>query len=284
MADMFDDMVMDNDKGQQVKSNEITGERFQFHSLPKEFQDWHNNYYILEKQGEIDKNSVSKAILNGYMWKTVADGTAYGMATSIATMGAIIKWKLTGGVLGFLFSAIFYYPFLLFVAYHFIFYAMIRAQVIGPVTQGSANVTTYTFYTTFFGIFLSLMAVFIFLIALAKDIIIFLFMIITELHNKSSEGQLNAIQQHTEDFLIWLHNFIVEVFITTPTNFTESIYFMTFIFVISTLVIIYFFEVKNYKMRQVDIQNELEKHKLSQGYPIEAAQKIMTEWRKENGM
>ena len=82
MADIFDDMSFDGDKGQKVKSNEITGDRFQFHSLPKEFQDWHNNYFLLEKEsmGTVDKNVVSKAILNGYMWKTIADGSAYGIA------------------------------------------------------------------------------------------------------------------------------------------------------------------------------------------------------------
>jgi hypothetical protein len=285
MADMFDDMHMDNDKGQQVKSNEITGERFQFHSLPKEFQDWHNNYYILEKQGEIDKNSVSKAILNGYMWQTITDGTNYGIATAIATIAAIIKWKLTGGVLGFLFSAIFFYPFLLFVAYHFIFYAMIRAQVIGPVTKGSANVTTYTFYTTFFGLYLSIIAVFIFMIALAKDIVLFLFMLIVELHMKTINGQqLNAIQQYFEDFFIWLHNFIIEVFIIQPDNFFESIYFMTILMTLSSIGIFFFFEKQNFKKREKDIQEELAKHKLAQGYPIETAQKIMTEWREQNGM
>ena len=279
--EIFDDITMDTDKGQQVKSNEITGERFQFHSLPKEFQDWHNNYYILEKQGAIDKNSVSKAILNGYMWETVSDGTVYGMATTIAAISAIVKWKLTGGLGGFMFSAVFFYPFMFFVAYHFIFYSMIRAQVVGPVTKSSANVTTYTFYTTFFGIYLSLMAAFLFLIAISKDLVILIFMFIKQIHG-NGDGP-TGFRASLEDSLIWFHNLIVEVFVSTGP-ILESVYFMTMVILLSSILLIFLFENKNYLERSEDIKNEVIKTKLEQGYPIEAAQDLITDWRKENGM
>ena len=281
MSDLMDDMTIDKDKGQQVKSNEITGDRFQFHSLPKEFQDWHNNYYILEKQGAIDINSVSKAILNGYMWKTVTDGTSYGIATAIAAISAVIKWKLTGGLGGFLFSAMFFYPFLLFVAYHFIFYAIIRAQVIGPVTKNSANVSAYTFYTTFSGVFLSLIIAFVFFISIAKDIALLIFMLLKQIH--FSGDNYSGYKESIENFFIWLHNFIVEVFISTGP-ISESIYFYTFIIATTSILLIFLFERRTFLDKNKEIESEVEKTKLEQGYPIEAAQKIMTEWREENGI
>ena len=80
MADIFEDAEREQ-RSQKIKSNEITGERYAFHSLPKELQDMSNVYYIQEKegQGSIDKNAISKANLNGYMWMCIADGTSYGL-------------------------------------------------------------------------------------------------------------------------------------------------------------------------------------------------------------
>lgn len=281
MADIFDDMTMDSDKAQKVKSNEISGDRFQFHSLPKEFQDWHNVYYMLEKdgQGALDKNAVSKAILNGYMWKTIGDGSAYGIAAAITSISAAIKWKMTYGILGFVFAFIFFLPIMIFISYHFIFYAIIRAQVVGPVTKQAANATTYTFYATFFGVYLSLMAAFVFLIAIAKDLLVLLFMIIHDMSKKNPTGYMADV----ENGMIWLHNKVVDLFITSGPLF-DNIYFLTFIIVIFSIVLFYWFELKHYNPNKIDITNEMLKTKNKQAYPIETAQRIMSEWRKRNGM
>lgn len=281
MSDIFDDMTMESDKGQKVKSNEITGDRFQFHSLPKEFQDWHNVYYILEKEGGLDKNIVSKAILNGYMWKTIGDGSAYGIGAAIATISAVVKWKLTPGIAGFLFTAVFYFPFMFFIAYHFIFYAMIRAQVVGTVTKESANATTYTFYATFFGVYLSLMAAFVFIIAIARDILILIFTLIHKIHGNN--GNPDSYMASVENGLIWTHNKIVDLFITSGP-LMDNIYFLSFLAVLSSILMIYWFENKYYKQHVGDIEKEVQKAKNSQGYPIESAQRLITDWRSRNGM
>lgn len=283
MADMFDDMAVDKDHGQQVKSNEITGERFQFHSLPKEYQDWHNNYYLIEKQGPIDNNAVSKAILNGYGWKTVGDAGFYGMLATVSTVSAILKWKLAGGVFGFFISALFFLPVMIYVAFHFAYYAMIRAQIIGPVTRNSANATTFTFYITFFGSYLSLMAMFIFFIFIAEDVLILLFMLIKSMDISIASGGANIIVTWTYNFLIWFHNFVVEI-ISGDGSLFQSIYVLTFLLTGFSIAMIYFIEKKYFEAHSLDIQNDVKKTRNGQLYPIESAQEAMKAWRLKHGV
>lgn len=284
MADMFQDMAVDQEKkGQTVKSNEITGERFQFHSLPKEYQDWHNNYYIIEKQGPIDNNAVSKAILNGYSWKTIADGSFYGILATVSTIAAIIKWKISGGFLGVLITIAFFLPVMFYVAFHFPYYAMIRAQIIGPVTAKSAQASTFTFYITFFGVYLSLIVVFIFFVVIAQDLLLLLFLIIKSLDAGIVAGTANSIVVWTYNALIWFHNFVVE-FISGNGSILESIYTVTFVFVGFSLILIYYIEKKYYEAHVIDIKRDVKKTRDGQLYPIESAQAAMKIWRKENGV
>lgn len=280
MADIFDDIDRQEDKTQKIKSNEITGDRYFFHSLPKEFQDMGNVYYIQEKaaQGTIDKNAISKANFNGYMWLSIKDGTAYGIYITIAAIFAVIKWKLSEGWLGFFLSAIIYIPLLVFIGYHLIYYAIIRSQVIGPVTKAIANFTSYTFYITFLGIFLSLMIVFVFCVSFMEDIVLLLFKIITQL---SGSVLSDGWQATLTNGLIWFHNKLVEIFINSNNGLWGNIYFITFITVVGTLGFLYAFERSHYKPNKEDIQEQYEFTGLSQGYPIELAQKLMKRWRED---
>lgn len=283
MADMFDEMVIDKEPGQTVKSNEITGKRFLYHSLPKEYQDWHNNYYIIEKQGPIDNNAVSKAILNGYKWETIKDASFYATLATVTTISAVLKMKIATGLLGFFISAIFFFPVMIYIAFHFAFYAMIRAQVIGPVTRDSAKATTFMFYSTFFGIYISLIVVFVFLMMIAEDLLVLLFMFIKSMDDMIVQGDASTIVVWTYNFLIWFHNFIVEV-IDGNGSIYSSIYFTTFVTTSLALYMFYYIENKYYETHSVDIQNDVKRTKDGQKYPIEAAQHKMKEWRAENGV
>ena len=279
MADIFEDAEREQ-RSQKIKSNEITGERYAFHSLPKELQDMSNVYYIQEKegQGSIDKNAISKANLNGYMWMCIADGTSYGLYATIVAVSGIIKWKLSGGFLGFLLSAIIYIPILFFIAYHFIYYAIIRSQVVGPITQSVANFTSYTFYMTFFSVFLAMMTVFVFVASMIKDILLLLFQTIASLSSTVLPG---SYQSKFVDMLIWLHNKLAEIFISSDYTW-NNIYFLTFITVAFSCWFIYMFESKAYKPNKIDIEQEYTNTGLRLGYPIEAAQKLFKGWREKN--
>jgi len=282
MSDIFDDMQYEADKGQKVKSNEITGDRFQFHSLPKEFQDWHNNYYIIEKNGNIDINSISKAILNGYMWETISDGTLYGISMFFIIMSAALKLALTFSVPSVIITLLIFIPILIYVAYHFKFYANIRAQIIGPVTQASANVTTYTFYSTFGAVLFSLILASLFLLYLGQDILQVLFQYIVQF-NLEHGNDMGRVDSTIFDTLVWLHNLIVDLIYNEGPWYSNP-YFLIIVFSIISAVTILFFEIKEYQMHREVILNSLEEHENESGYQIEVAKKIMDKWREEHGI
>ena len=277
---VIDDIVAQND-GQKIKTSEITGERFQFHSLPKEFQDWHNNYYILEKQGEIDSNAVSKAMLNSYMWLAVFDGTKYALFLFSFVVFAIIKWKLGESFLSFFLGFLTLLPILIFVAYHFIFYAMIQAQVIGPVTKTMANSTSHTFMVTFFAVFFSLISAFIFFVYFLKSFLVILFYFIADLYSKHGM-ELDSFWQKIIDYLIIFHNLLVRII--EGNSIFNNIYTYTLIIAFIVIFFLLSFYQYHFILHRSAILKEMKKEKLRQGYPIEVAQQIIKEWRKRHGM
>lgn len=276
MADIIDDMFDSGDKGQTVKSNEITGERFPFHSLPKEFQDWHNVYYILEKQSPLDKNSVSKAIYNGYMWKTIMDGTLYATLMVITIIGFAIKVKIEFNILWLLVSLLISAISLSWIAYHFIFYAMIRSQVVGDVTRSSAKYTTFTFYNTFFGITVAMVVMFLFCIYFLQSILPLFFELVANVYYKYPETY--GIMQNVKDALIFIHNILSDM-ISTNGSLFNNIYFITIVATIVSFFVIFIVERKVYTKRKKEIDFEVEKTKQEQGYAIETAQRIMKQFR-----
>lgn len=278
MSDIMDDMFDNNDKGQTVKSNEITGDRFPFHSLPKEFQDWHNVYYVLEKQSPLDRNSVSKAIYNGYMWKTIMDASLYGMLMVTTILGFSIKFKVEFNILWFLISLFFAAISLSWIAYHFIFYAMIRSQVVGEVTEQSAKYTTYTFYTTFFGIATTLVIMFLFSIYFLQSLLPLFFELIANIYYKHPESY--GFMQNIKEVLIFIHNLLAKL-ISSSGSYFDNIYFITIMAMLTSYLVIYIVETTIYKKRKLEIDFEVEKTKQAQGYAVETSQRVMKQWRKK---
>lgn len=280
MASFLEDALdSQSNKGQTIKSNEITGERFPFHSFPKEFQDMHNVYYIMEKQAKADKNSISKAVLNGHMWKAIGDGSNYGILAVIITIGNIIKWKLSGLLVGLTVTILFYLPVVFYIAYHSIFYAMIRAQIVGPVTESLARVTAYTYNFTSMSIFGSLMVIFVFCILFARDFLMLMFWGIFQIKPEPNDLIMNSIQNG----LLWIHNIAVDLFFNNGA-FYDNIFFITMVNICIIVGISYWFDNKYYKNHNADILLEVENLKNAQRYPIETAQQLISKWRKRNGM
>lgn len=281
MADFLDDMDRRENDSQKIKSNEITGKRYPFHSLPKELQDMGNVYYVQEKeaQGTVDKNIISKSNLNGYMWMCIKDGTKYGMLMTLVALSFIIKWKLAPNLIGFLVGMLFFAPITVYIAYHLVYYAIIRAQVIGPVTKAIANFTTYTYYMTFFGVFISTMIMFLFTIMMIKEILLLIFTLITHVYVTLEPG---GYGQKALDCLIWLHNKLVEIAYSDGTLF-NNIYTLSFLTIGGSIAFFYFFENSNYKIHRVDIEREYEATKINLGYPIEGSQKMIKIWRDSVG-
>lgn len=285
MSDFFDDMNNSESKGQSMKASEITGERFLFHSLPKEFQDLHTNDFILEQRGELDANKTSKAVLNGYMWQTISDASLYGVVTSIGLIFAIIKLKLAPDLFGFFITLLIYLPWLFYTIYHFTFYALIRAQVVGPVTEAIKKNTTDTFYTTFGAIVGSVTLAFLVFLSFLKDIAELLATMAVKLNDSYHiSGMINI---NIKQYLVIAHNFIADL-LNGPENVLGQALFnewiSAFLFLGLTASTIYFFEKEAYEKHKEKMELEIKKAKTASGYPIESALECLWQWRKDNGV
>jgi len=282
--DILDDLSYDGDKAQQMRTNEISGDRYQFHSLPKEFQDWHNIFYQLEiGDPEINTSAITKANLNAYMWLSIADATSYGMVMVGALLFSVIKLKIAFSFFGLFIALLFFLPVLLYVAYHFVFYGVIRAQVVGTLTKASSQSTTITFYTTFYGIVVSITAAFLFMVLFARDMLVFIAIWIKSI-NGPTDIPIEGYTSYALDTLIFIHNIIVQMIGKSSDPFYNNIFFLTVLFLLITIGVIYVIENRTFNQHKEEVDREIYVNRKKQGYPIEHAQKLITKWRKENGL
>jgi len=282
--DMLDDLSYDGDKAQKMRTDEISGDRYQFHSLPKEFQDWHNIFYQLEiADPNINTSAITKANLNAYMWLSIADATYYGMAMTFALLFSVIKLKIAFSLAGFLVSMLFFAPVLLYVGYHFVFYAVIRAQIVGALTSASSQSTTMTFYTTFYGILVSITAAFLFMVLFARDMLVFVALWIKSI-NGPTDIPLDGYSGYGLDSLIFIHNIIVQLIGSSEDPFYNNIFFITIVFLSITVGIVFLIENRAYKQHKEEVDQEVYTNRKRQGYPIQHAQRLISEWREKHGI
>lgn len=283
--DDFDIFNKEDKKGQSMKATDITGERFYFHSLPKEFQDLHTNDYILEQRGELDPNKTSKAVLNGYMWQTIGDASSFGIITALAIIAGVVKLKLSPDIWGLLLTLGIFIPWVIYVMYHFTFYAFIRAQIVGQVTGIIADKTTFTFYRMFILIIISLNIAFLVFCSFLEDIAI-LFANLAK-HGSEMNSGINFLGFSSQEFFILIHNFIAD-FINGPEDLFGKIlaneWLMTIVLSALLFIPVYLFEKNKYNSRLEEVTVELKRVKTTSGYPIESALDCLWNWRKENGV
>lgn len=286
MSDMFQEIMEGKNKdGQSMKASEITGQRFLFHSLPKEFQDWHTTYFILEQRGELDSNIVSKAVFNGYMWKTIADASFYGFITGVALIAAILKLTFSPTLWGFIISLLIYLPCLFYVMYHFSFYAYIRAQVVGSVTEAGMKNTTLTFYSTFGAIVASILLAGVVSISFLDSI----HELFGALINASKGDGITIFGNtyHIKNHVASAHATITTLLAPKTTILGKILgneWITGIIFGGLTFGSIYFFEKEKYEKHKAKMDIEVKKSKASSGYPIESALDCLWEWRKKHGI
>jgi len=271
---------MDNDS-QSIRQDEINGKQHQFHSLPKEFQTWHNTQYMLEKKVFIDESTVPESLLNGYMWKAIGDGSNFGITTFFAIAFSIIKLKLAPNLWGLFITLIIFMPWLAYVVYHIIFYAKIRAQVVGPVTLNGYKYTSKIYYETFYSIVVSMCIALLFIFSILDDIVVVLRDMIVSLNPEGIyEGYLKS-------FLIWIYNFFIDLLSEPKDMFGKVLfntYFSTFLFLGLTLFIPYMFEKQIWRERRKIVDQEILNEKNMTGYPIENAIRKLGEWRAEHNV
>ena len=289
----MDDNVLDslmsdgdssNGKKQEIRQDEITGKKYLFHSLPKEFFNWFNNYYMLEKKMRIDIASVPSAQLNGYMWLSIFDGTKYALMLFFALMAIFIKLEIGDNLISLLISIMLYTGILIYVIWHTEYYAKIRAKQVGPVTEQIVKMTTKVYYSTFISLFLTLVFAFGIFISMFSSILHLLYQII--IHYQISDNYL--IKTYLLPALVDVYNFFVDIVNSGGNNkfisFLTNPYVFLFFISVYTLAIFYIFEQEIYKKELLAKDKEIEYEELEKGYPIEYALKKIHKWREKNGM
>jgi len=277
--EILDDL--DRDGGQNIRQDEINGKQHKFHSFPKEFQAWHNTQYMLEKKATIDESTISESALNGMMWQAIGDGVKFGLTSFIAIAFAIIKLKISPNSAGLVVALLVFIPWLSYSIYHFVFYAKIRAQVVGPLSGNGFKYTAKTFYETYFGIIVSLSIALIFVFGILGDIVLLLRDTIVGLSPKGIlDGYLKVV-------LTGLHNFFVDL-LTPPEDLYGSIlfntYFSTFFFLGFLVGVTYLFETMTFNKRRVIVDKEIVQERNLTGYPIDNALEKLHEWRSTHGV
>jgi len=268
-------------KVQDIRQDEINGKQHYFHSFPKEFQAWHNTQYMMEKKMPIDESTVPEALLNGYMWQAMGDASVFGITSFFAIVFAVIKLKLSPTLFGLFISLLVFAPWLLYSAYHFVFYAKIRAQVVGPVTQNGYRYTSRVFYETYASIVVSMVVAFLFIMSILDDIMILIRDYILTLDPS------DMYDSWIKSSLTSLYNFLVEL-MTPPQDTLGKILFNEYITATIFLVLLlgtsYMFEQKVYTERKAKVEEEKEHEREITGYPIDNAFRKLRAWRAENGV
>jgi hypothetical protein len=271
---------MDEKKSTSIRQEDISGDQHTFHSLPKEFQAWHNTQYMMEKKMDIDESTIPESLLNAYMWKTIGDAAKYGIWTFIFIVGCIIELKFNPTILGLVFAFMIYVPFLSYLVYHFVFYAKIRAQVVGVVTKNAAQSTTFTFYHTFGAIVGSLLIAFIFVFSILEDIATLFY----NLASKIPAGS-TGMESWLRSTFVSIYNFFVDI-LTGPDDLIGKLifntYFSVILFAAITGAAIFYFEEEVYKKRRQLVDEEMASEELAKGYPADAAMKKIKKWREDN--
>jgi len=283
MSDFLEDMTEDNSKENvQMKTGEITGDQHLFHSLPKEFQQWHTNNYLIEKEGEVDQNLITKSLLNAYSWKIIMNATAYGMYSFMLVVMAIVSEKFFESAILSFFHFFFFTGTAIYIAYQFYFFGIIRAQVIGPLTEKSMAVTSWLYYQTFLATFLSLMIMLVFIFLFSEAILELIFTLLVTV-KYSSAGHMDMITSFFFNFGVGFHNVIAKI-VFSSGPFFYNIYFLSFLLPSVILGMSFFVERSGYNKQRRDIIDSMSDYNLNSGFPIEKSQKVITTWRAQNGM
>jgi len=284
MSDLFEDIAEDNKKENvQMKSGEITGDQHLFHSLPKEFQTWHTTYYILEKEGDLDANAISKAQLNAYLWKTVFNATGYALVSFFLIMHVVFVERFFHNTLITILDLSVFIGAAIYIAYQFYFFGIIRAQIIGHLTEVMAKNTSFAYYQTYFGTLFALIIMVLFTLSVNENILelIFRMLVATEINYAGVEKPF--IVEYFFTFGIYFHNIIVTL-VYNYDSWYDNIYVMIIGLTTLLSLIIFFIERMGYNKTREEIIYEISKDRLNKKFPIEKSQMVITSWRKKHGM
>jgi len=284
MSDLFEEAVGDNSKENvQMKSGEITGDQHLFHSLPKEFQVWHTTYYILEKEGDLDRNTIPKSQLNAYLWKILLNSTFYAFVTFLIIMHVVVVERMSNSIFITGIDLLLFFGASLYIAYQFYFFGVISAQVIGPITEEAHKNTSKAYINTYISTLFALIIMVLFTLSVNETLLELLFRIIYILHLKYQDSSMPYLTELLFNTLIYIHNFIV-VAVYNYNNFFTNVYVMIILLTLFQLGLIYIVFNLAFRSTRKEIIYEVSKDKLNKKFPIEKSQMVITAWRNKHGI
>ena len=281
--DFFEDSAKEN---VELRSGEITGHKEVFHSLPKEFQNWHNTLYIQEKEGSVDTHAVPEATLNAHMWKAIFEASGYAVF-HFGVLVTIGSWILHfSSWLVFILGFIIFLGFAVYAAFHFYFFGIIRAQIVGPLTKSSAMHTAGIYNRTFFMTYASLFIMVFFTITFMDSVTDFLFRLIVMfdfyIQKGIESGQPVFWYEIVLNILIVVHNFMVETYYGRSWFFNP--YTILFLFTFIQIALILIVERMGYNYEFKKVIASMYQSAIQRMYPIEKAQRTIAKWRSAHGM
>lgn len=219
------------------------------------------------------------------MWQTIGDATKFGLVTAVGLIGGVLKLKLSPDIWGLLLTLSVYLPWVIYTMYHFTFYAFIRAQIVGQVTDIIADKTAFTFYRIFSTIVFSLVLAFLVFCSFLTEIA----NLLSALAHKASETNsgIGFLNFSSQEVFVLIHNSIVDFINGSEDLFGQILanqYITSIILLLITFVPIYYFERMKFNNRKKEVEIELKRVKTTSGYPIESALDCLWTWRKENGV
>ena len=284
MSDLLEDMSNNNEKENvQMKSGEITGDQHLFHSLPKEFQTWHTTYYILEKEGDLDSNAIAKAQLNAYLWKIILNATKYAIFSFFLIMHVVFVERIFNNPLITALDLTLFMTAAIYIGYQFYFFGIIRAQVIGHLTETMSKFTSIKYYQTYFSTLIALIIMVLFTLSFSADLLKLIFHLIVITSMEYSGEKMPFFTEVFFTFGIYLHNLIV-LLIYQSDSILNNVYVMITGLTAILILIIIIIERIGFKGSRKEIIFEMARDILNKKYPIEKAQMVITAWRKKHGM
>ncbi|HIP33420.1 MAG TPA: hypothetical protein EYG89_01510 [Bacteroidia bacterium] len=212
------------------------------------------------------------------MWQAIGDASKFGMTSVTLIVFSVIKLKLAPNIYGLIISLLIFMPWALYSMYHVVFYAKIRAQVVGPVTINGYKYTSKIYFDTYYSIIGSMTIAFLFLMSIIEDILV----VIQDMLSNMDPESMNS--SYFKESLVGIYNFFMDLILPPNDLFGQILfntYFSTGLFVTLMIGMSVAFERYIYNNRKEVVEQELVNESDQTGYPIDVAKRKMEKWRSE---
>jgi len=291
---MADDSLLGNLLGNSnetnVKTTEINGKQYTFHSIPREIENATNSYYIMEKKNsKLEESIISKAFLYDIRLFVIKDAINFVLLLTLFLVSFSFKYYFGTLLeedkfsvflqLSTIIPFFLYIGMLIYTASHMKQYALIESHSIGIVTEKIKSYTSDVFFSTFFYFFILLQVAILIFFSVLHSMLPIFESAYTWLQNENIVNVFgNGPSSFIEVFIIVIKNGI------NLNSFYDFIYSFYFIHIILTIFSIFFLLIikeKNYLIFRKQSEKEFFNDQMDKGYAFDKAMMIFDKIEKE---